>query len=471
MANTNNILIRLTTDDPTGLFDAEIHEDIFLNPNSQIALQNLVINDNSDALVIDSSNDSFIFKLGASNPQGDVKLEHETYTRTNAPDLFDDITMKVNKEISYTGSSKSVGMECLCSLIKDKVSFSFKNNGRFITDNKSTYIKTNNVTVAAANNTKITVIDSTVPDGFNSYVAYTKPFVKGAGLSSLYIETINAPMNIILAFLDKNPEDNTTPYVQNDLYYGIRATFAEYSYIINGVETPTGIVPKNKDNIAIELKGSEIYFNVYNEANANVIELGKTPNTYGLYYPAVFRYTSNDASTTISNFATFLSPFDLSANNIINNEDIAVSVGVKPPSPSGTVTNDNELVFGSISLANFLGFVNLKIGPIKAGYNINFNAPNFFDTTFIPECIIVELLNIDVKSYDSLTNKRKNILAVIPNPLTLNDRIIFDSQYPLYLSLRNTNSFSLRNIKARILNTDLSPIEINGRASMTLLIK
>ena len=89
-----------------------------------------------------------------------------------------------------------------------------------------------------------------------------------------------------------------------------------------------------------------------------------------------------------------------------------------------------------------------------------------------PDSIIVELLNIDLKSYDSLDNKRRSILAVIPN---LNEnvfgKIIYDVNYPLYISVRNENPIYLRNIRARVLNSDLSPITLRGRAVMTILLK
>ena len=71
-----------------------------------------------------------------------------------------------------------------------------------------------------------------------------------------------------------------------------------------------------------------------------------------------------------------------------------------------------------------------------------------------------------------LDNKRRSILAVIPN-LNSNvfGKIIYDVNYPLYISVRNDNPIYLRNIRARVLNSDLSPITLKGRAVMTILLK
>ena len=68
-----------------------------------------------------------------------------------------------------------------------------------------------------------------------------------------------------------------------------------------------------------------------------------------------------------------------------------------------------------------------------------------------------------------MDNKRRSILAVIPNLYV--GKIIYDVNYPLYISVRNENPIYLRNIRARVLNSDLSPITLKGRAIMTLLLK
>ena len=135
-------------------------------------------------------------------------------------------------------------------------------------------------------------------------------------------------------------------------------------------------------------------------------------------------------------------------------------------------TKFNFFKFKAQNLANFLGFSNLNSGFQTATSVYVYRADKLFRLSYIPDSIIVELLNIDLKSYDSLDNKRRSILAVIPN---LNEnvfgKIIYDVNYPLYISVRNENPIYLRNIRARVLNSDLSPITLRGRSVMTLLLK
>jgi hypothetical protein len=48
---------------------------------------------------------------------------------------------------------------------------------------------------------------------------------------------------------------------------------------------------------------------------------------------------------------------------------------------------------------------------------------------------------------------------------------LYEAPYPLYVAMDNDHEILLRNIKARILNSDLSTLELDGDATMTVLIK
>ena len=82
----------------------------------------------------------------------------------------------------------------------------------------------------------------------------------------------------------------------------------------------------------------------------------------------------------------------------------------------------------------------------------------------------MELLNIQIASYDGLTGQRKSYISIIPQT-DKDGVVIYDASYPVFIDINNSQKLSLRNIKARILNNDGSPISMRGLASLVLLIE
>ena len=49
--------------------------------------------------------------------------------------------------------------------------------------------------------------------------------------------------------------------------------------------------------------------------------------------------------------------------------------------------------------------------------------------------------------------------------------VAHDTDAPLFIDLRNRAPISIRNIRARVLREDYSPLSMNGACVMTLLLK
>ena len=75
-------LLRMTTVDPSCIFDETLHQDITLPPNSSIALKNLTLEADT-SLTINGSNDNITYELTAGNPNV-AYLSHRTYTNQDA---------------------------------------------------------------------------------------------------------------------------------------------------------------------------------------------------------------------------------------------------------------------------------------------------------------------------------------------------------------------------------------------------
>ena len=67
--------------------------------------------------------------------------------------------------------------------------------------------------------------------------------------------------------------------------------------------------------------------------------------------------------------------------------------------------------------------------------------------------------------------RRKNILATIPISDNNNGLVQYDTNTPVFIDLKNTESILLRNIRLRVLRQDFSPVETGTSSSiMTLLL-
>lgn len=103
------------------------------------------------------------------------------------------------------------------------------------------------------------------------------------------------------------------------------------------------------------------------------------------------------------------------------------------------------------------------------------------------ENYIVEILDVATDSYDasrsqyetttllnrSVPNKgrRKNILMTIPVNHNTTDTIQYDSNTPIFINLKNTNTINLRNMTVRVLDKNFNQIRTIGESILTLLVE
>ena len=90
---------------------------------------------------------------------------------------------------------------------------------------------------------------------------------------------------------------------------------------------------------------------------------------------------------------------------------------------------------------------------------------------------LVELLNLPLNTYDSFPSKRgrANILAIIPQNEhesgNVDNVLMYEPNEMTYISLTNKSELSLRNIRARIIFPDYTPIETVGMTTLVFHIR
>jgi len=166
-----------------------------------------------------------------------------------------------------------------------------------------------------------------------------------------------------------------------------------------------------------------------------------------------------------------------------------------------------KLQTNSLELSGFLGWGNTVFGS----NGITRSPLFFYDTTIEPQrdlyfparllgegsgvlgenilysaltsnIYMVEMLNMKLDSYDNFSDTtskskrgRSNILAVINanefNTGNIDRVLLYEPNDPIYISLLNANELSLRNIRARIVNLDYSPVRTFGTSTLTIHLR
>lgn len=163
---------------------------------------------------------------------------------------------------------------------------------------------------------------------------------------------------------------------------------------------------------------------------------------------------------SFSSVATTFSPFQTLTS-------IDSTTLIAPPNNGG---NGRRLLSFSQDLATFLGFsFTSQLSPQSVS-NYQWLAANIFDITDIADSFVVELLSLELDSYDGQTSDRRSILATVPKSEGADGTIIYEVNYPTFVNVRNRNPITLRNIRARILKSDLTQFTVIGTSNMTLLI-
>jgi hypothetical protein len=288
----------------------------------------------------------------------------------------------------------------------------------------------------------------------------------------------------------KNAINMDTNLNNNNLTYGIRATIdiatatRQYYTILDGVATLSAVVPSavvdgatTNDILAMEIDGDEIKFLVYKQGGNGIPEnlLGATPNP-AYNNEDLYPFMSFAPRATLASFTDLLwtpSPFAI-PNIPLNQQRTSTSTHLKAPpvNPSPVETTENFLKFESSLVSGFLGFEYSRIPPfggLDASNIFRVTAQNLFTIGFNVNPYIVQLLNLKVDSYDSYKKQRENILAVIPSNDSAGN-VAYSPPTPFFIDLLNEKSINIRNLKARIVNTDYSDVELEGQAILNILI-
>ena len=502
-------LIRLTSTSSDGIMDNNFQAEILVKENSQIALDSLTMEINPQEIIVDDNNDKITFSIevGESLADKSINITHGTYGGEKAgsrtyQQLLDEIQFKMMKTLStYSdgGTGKMLGSE---------YKVFYNDNGKteiavaqaphtLITSTQTGNWVLSNITVSSDGLTIRRGPTGTAGD-LDSYMYQPIRLARGGGMAQVRVGVSttgsdSTDSGFIFGVSRSNPvlwAGGTLEDALEDIAWG--AQFVDsataYQLIEDGAGGATGVSPVGVGgapgtNDLIQL--GQMY-NTDDETTEFAISIIQTDGTINVvsdgidvaadetYYAILIMVGSNDDSVagacSAGDIITFTDPYDSRTNAIAATEHFAKGAN------EGLIQYEKQVQiyynFLDKSLQDYLGYDNLTSGNL--GYTVlrSYIANQFaYASSQIVDNFIFELLNLDLESYDGLTEQRQNYLSTIPATATSENVVSYKTSYPIFLNLSNKRPFTIRNIQARILTFGNFPLALRGQITATLLIK
>lgn len=509
-------LIRLTTTDTNCIFQNEFHDEIIIKEKSEIAFQSLSMIKEPTRLIVGANNDTGTFQIqavgGGFGGLHNYNLPHGNFSDTNFDTLLAGIEDNMNKALSVNADIENGTVAEVQISSGHKFFVNFPRDP--FMDTNSLFFEDTACTINGANGQLNKTQD--LPSPVNSFglanTNYSFNFTKGCGSMRARINlfanhAVLGADNGFFIGLTQNPQKlkNLTGadvFTLADMDFAIKTpltTTTTYSSIINGVETASLLrmikfdattALNTHDYIDISLSKGNIIGTVYYDGGQ--VELFTTPYDY-VNKPNYYGFIIPMAGASNIIVDEIRCTIGTETINSLSNPTLFNSVGVRAskvgsallsdtvtniPQPKPQATASNYIInWPTRDTAIYLGYQeqNLTLRANPPTVDPMFLALEGFQPVQDSDIYLVELLNIPLNSFDGFTEGRKNILAVIP----VNERNVgqkdsvlqYEANNLNFITLKNDYEFSLRNIRARIVNARFEPIITEGLSSLTFYIR
>ena len=487
-------LIHLSASDETTTdYECVFNEDILVKRNAQIALQSLSMNFNPDQLFIDASNNRFFLSqggavgFGATNAQGDATSLQGTLTSGsyNQLSLMRELQYKLNSTNTQivdipAGNTPKTGPKYEYVVLTDSKQRLQINLSAVADDSSGTtatdwITSSNNITVSGDPASFQKVGGNNV----NDYVVYKPIFIRSRG--QIRATFNNSQPDTIIGLLNSFPDPATTATIGSQgYYYGImRNDSNEYIVIQDGVRVSVvpGIVPANGHRVIIGIAQSNLYIKISVDGGNNWTQVNAYPFSRDTQQEYMhFACTLNRQAAIVNNWQFTPSPYQLSTtdgihltNDIteLNNINYISNIGALPPGAPPIITLTMQA-----GLRDLLGFANLT-NTVRS-YNTSIVGQNAFQSIVFPNALYIELLNVSLESYDSISRRRKNVISYLTGLQNTGntDNYYYSAPELIYINTRLAADTLINSWQVRITDDSGTPIVIDaGKISINLVVK
>lgn len=505
-------LVRITTDSTDGSFNQTFKEDVFFPPNSKIALNTLSMKNALKGYRIDNSNNKIeVFMSDGTGKffQIDVLLKHGLLNSINAfNELLDDFLLQLNNK-SYEGGGTVFSNSISWRMNASEFDFFGLGLSNLRAGLYEDFLQLKRVEKLAIGGTDFFQSTNTANvSTFINFGIYSVPLNSSKG--RFYIQpailedsgegnqTAGAGTNGILIGLIPVKSLGTT-IALTDIKYGcyINNVNSTYRTIHNGVETNSGVVVsqidftdiENNDFMSLERVGTNFLVKKYSPlagltATLATLPILDTEINDDLLPVVIFKGKGDPAGNgakakIIAYTPTGNPPNENVKNNPFKNMNITNNTSSSPiltNDPRDVERNQTDITytlnFESLDTAQVLGFTQKQITSTQMVGQINYVivSPNLIRPYVNTEYFVVVLDNLKLTAYDGESQSRQNVLAYIPKADDINGVVQYEPNNLYYMALNNKEPLKLRNIRGRILDSELLSIITKGNTTFSFLI-
>ena len=470
-------LIRLVGNNAN--FEANFNEDIGLPKNSTICLKNLSFKRIYEILNIDEVI-AFTISTVGENPIS-FNFDIKNYTQLDYKTFLEELARKLNQNISITNDGFFVGLQAQVGLVDNSFRMDIRKSPVYMnTDFVNTTISSNNIELNR--NSAITKRDNV--DTLHPEILFFDPdiqFVKGAGLFQCKIGNL----------IDNGVDDNvgffmaltTEPNMSGVVKYAIQIKRPIDNFVAEAnATTIAGITlkPQNfstadhldiKDILEIRKDGGRMIGTVRQVAGATELFNYEIPldQQNEILYPCFGVYGGADKTEILR------TRFNIDPFSGISRQLGDVSFTFSSAAIASVINSIRVPVRNTLTLTTpqkILDFLNIFATTDRDEIHWVFgNSSIPFNLDLADDNYVVEVLNLELLSYDSVRQKRMNILATIPAENTSTGILNYDVNERVCVSINNTQNLTIRNLRIRVLDKNLNPIITEGNAIMTILLE
>lgn len=520
-------LLRTTTTDKTGVFKSYLNQDLVIPENSQIALGQLSAALEKDELTIDGSNDLFRFSLLDSGVYRDVYMPHGTYGVSNSSELLTTLEAKINQSLATVdvntdkiSNPSNIGKQGRVIRGNDgKISIDFFQSQaspynveqalNAYTANSGTGPVPQVVFTGTHPNILMKSSASTGTDtGFKHSTFHNHPICKGCGVHRVRIKQLQGTDANQAGFTIGLTKTNPQTYLKGsgsrvmnitDIDFGISClnpfTTGFYKTITKGVlsvDTEFAVNnPKDgtsgtseNDVVSIEVVGGAIRLVVYKEngtVNPTIQLLGEIPYNGTDEYWATTTIHGNN-TMALGDLRYTPEPFKVHKQTApslagFDSEYIGGLLGHSTPQSQATTLLNCRILFPDRFVSNWFGYEDLQYQnkSVSKSSNINngvsFPADNIFKPQVPNDTYLLELLNLQLDSYDTFQGQRKNILGIIPYDEESTEQITYNASNLVFLDLNNKQPINLTSLNMRLVRSDYSTPDLTGQTSAVIYFR
>lgn len=464
-------LIRLTTDGTNGFFKNSFNEDIVINPMAKIALLNTAMSFSDKTIAVDDDNNEITFDIANKGPVT-ATLDNGQYE----PNPFlEMISSKMNGALLYDGAM--IGSMWKAILDSDnKLALQLNRSKMGIPD-----IPVKNIVGVNKGGGTTETWQSSVGPGFQAFIFSNDIFIESCGVMQV---DINTKGDCFLGLTTDSLVGISTISMQTFKYaVGVSDDGAgnlNYVWVIDGLEVDSGIPAINGRTLQIRLYGNVIHFCVMN-GNTLQHTLTSTPYTkadykciMSLYDPSTIlqklRWTNNPyIQATVNGYTYYeIDTSIFEANKYLEYTTPLENFNAGPP--SALLPVNIVLQFPKGNLQKLLGYSDplYQVTMVKH----TFVADASFDIATAPSSVIIELPYIPMDSFDGKASqrKRRNILAIIPNFIKSNEKLIYEPSNLTWVSMNNKASLSLREFAIKITSWNDDIVTFSSGCTISIII-